>query len=61
MSTLFVLGSGSGGNCFAVESEGIAVLVDAGFSAREIERRASAGWLAASARQCSPRQVPGPL
>ena len=35
MTTLYVLGSGSGGNCFAVESEGIAVLVDAGFSARD--------------------------
>jgi phosphoribosyl 1,2-cyclic phosphodiesterase len=41
MTTLFVLGSGSGGNCFAVESEGFALLVDAGFSAREIDRRAS--------------------
>jgi len=39
---LFVLGSGSRGNCFAVESEGVALLLDAGFSAREIERRAEA-------------------
>jgi phosphoribosyl 1,2-cyclic phosphodiesterase len=46
MTTLFVLGSGSGGNCFAVESEGFALLVDAGFSAREIERRASGVGLA---------------
>jgi phosphoribosyl 1,2-cyclic phosphodiesterase len=46
MTTLFVLGSGSGGNCFAVESEGIALLVDAGFSAREVERRASTVGLA---------------
>jgi len=46
MTTLYVLGSGSGGNCFAVESEGIAVLVDAGFSAREVERRASTVELA---------------
>ena len=42
--TLYVLGSGSRGNCCAVESEGAALLIDAGFSAREIERRAvSAG------------------
>jgi phosphoribosyl 1,2-cyclic phosphodiesterase len=46
MSTLFVLGSGSGGNCFAVESEGVALLVDAGFSAREIERRGASVGLA---------------
>lgn len=41
MITLYVLGSGSRGNCCAVESEGVALLIDAGFSAREIERRAS--------------------
>ena len=46
MTTLYVLGSGSRGNCVAVESEGVAVLVDAGFSAREIERRAEAAGLA---------------
>ena len=46
MTTLFVLGSGSSGNCFAVESEGIAMLVDAGFSAKEIERRAERVGLA---------------
>jgi phosphoribosyl 1,2-cyclic phosphodiesterase len=40
--TLYVLGSGSRGNCCAVESEGVALLIDAGFSAREIERRAGA-------------------
>jgi phosphoribosyl 1,2-cyclic phosphodiesterase len=45
VTTLFVLGSGSRGNCFAVESEGTAVLVDAGFSAKEIERRAAAAGL----------------
>jgi phosphoribosyl 1,2-cyclic phosphodiesterase len=38
--TLYVLGSGSRGNCCAVESEGVALLIDAGFSAREVERRA---------------------
>jgi phosphoribosyl 1,2-cyclic phosphodiesterase len=40
--TLYVLGSGSRGNCCAVEADGVAVLIDAGFSAREVERRASA-------------------
>lgn len=42
MITLYVLGSGSRGNCCAVETEGVALLIDAGFSAREVERRASA-------------------
>jgi len=46
MTTLHVLGSGSQGNCFAVASDGAAVLIDAGFSAREIERRADAAGLA---------------
>jgi len=46
MTTLFVLGSGSRGNCCAVESEGAVLLVDAGFSAREIERRAGLAGLA---------------
>jgi phosphoribosyl 1,2-cyclic phosphodiesterase len=36
-----MLGSGSRGNCCAVESDGVALLIDAGFSAREIERRAT--------------------
>ncbi len=45
MTTLHVLGSGSRGNCFAVESDGAALLVDAGFSAREIERRAETAGL----------------
>lgn len=40
MTSLWVLGSGSGGNCCAVEADGAAVLIDAGFSAREVERRA---------------------
>src|ERR1700732_4863843 len=40
MITLYMLGSGSGGNCCAVEYDGVALLIDAGFSAREIERRA---------------------
>jgi phosphoribosyl 1,2-cyclic phosphodiesterase len=42
MITLYMLGSGSRGNCCVVESEGSALLIDAGFSAREIERRAEA-------------------
>lgn len=42
MTRLFVLGSGSRGNCFAVETDGAVLLIDAGFSAREIERRATA-------------------
>ena len=42
MITLYVLGSGSRGNCIALESDGAALLIDAGFSAREIERRAQA-------------------
>ena len=45
MITLYVLGSGSRGNCFAVESDGFALLIDAGFSAREIERRSAAAGL----------------
>jgi phosphoribosyl 1,2-cyclic phosphodiesterase len=36
---LVVLGSGSGGNAVVVESGGARVLVDAGFSCRELERR----------------------
>jgi phosphoribosyl 1,2-cyclic phosphodiesterase len=39
--TLYVLGSGSRGNCCAVETEGVALLIDAGFSVREVERRAA--------------------
>src|SRR6185503_17434229 len=40
MITLTVLGSGSRGNAFAFADEGAVLLVDAGFSARELERRA---------------------
>jgi phosphoribosyl 1,2-cyclic phosphodiesterase len=43
--TLYVLGSGSRGNCCAVEADGLALLIDAGFSAREIERRAATAGL----------------
>lgn len=42
MITLYVLGSGSRGNCCAVEADGVALLIDAGFSAKEVERRANA-------------------
>ncbi len=34
-----VLGSGSGGNAVVVESDGERILIDAGFSCRELERR----------------------
>lgn len=42
MITLYMLGSGSRGNCCAVECGDMALLIDAGFSAREVERRAGA-------------------
>jgi phosphoribosyl 1,2-cyclic phosphodiesterase len=48
VTTLYVLGSGSRGNCCAIESEGVALLIDAGFSAREVERRAEQAGLALS-------------
>lgn len=41
MTSLSVLGSGSAGNAFALEAEGVVLLIDAGFSAREIDRRAA--------------------
>jgi phosphoribosyl 1,2-cyclic phosphodiesterase len=40
MTTLYVLGSGSRGNAFALAHQGEVLLIDAGFSAREIRRRA---------------------
>jgi len=40
VTSLWVLGSGSAGNCCAVEADGASVLIDAGFSAKEVERRA---------------------
>jgi phosphoribosyl 1,2-cyclic phosphodiesterase len=46
MTALYVLGSGSRGNCCAVEYDGTVVLIDAGFSHREIERRAESTGLA---------------
>lgn len=45
MTTLFVLGSGSRGNCLALHADGVTLLIDAGFSAREVERRAAIGGL----------------
>jgi phosphoribosyl 1,2-cyclic phosphodiesterase len=46
VTALYVLGSGSRGNCCAVEHEGTAILIDAGFSPKEIERRAETAGLA---------------
>jgi phosphoribosyl 1,2-cyclic phosphodiesterase len=46
MTRLFALGSGSRGNCFALACDGAVLLIDAGFSAREIARRSRAGGLA---------------
>ncbi len=40
MTTIFVLGSGSAGNALAVASGDEVLLIDAGFSAREVHRRA---------------------
>ena len=40
MTVLHVLGSGSRGNCFLLEADGRVLLLDAGFSARELTRRA---------------------
>lgn len=42
MSTLTVLGSGSKGNAIALAADGAVLLIDAGFSARELARRAEA-------------------
>ncbi|HET7603758.1 MAG TPA: MBL fold metallo-hydrolase [Gemmatimonadales bacterium] len=40
MTTLHLLGSGSRGNCFLLEANGKVLLLDAGFSCRELTRRA---------------------
>jgi phosphoribosyl 1,2-cyclic phosphodiesterase len=42
VTRLVILGSGSGGNALAIEHAGDTLLVDVGFSAREIRRRAAA-------------------
>lgn len=39
MTTLHVLGSGSKGNAFALRAEGATLLLEAGFSGRELDRR----------------------
>jgi phosphoribosyl 1,2-cyclic phosphodiesterase len=41
MTTFYVLGSGSGGNAFALAAGSEVLLIDAGFSAREIAKRAA--------------------
>ncbi len=41
MTTVYVLGSGSGGNAFALAAGNEVLLIDAGFSAREIGKRAA--------------------
>lgn len=46
MTELLVLGSGSRGNCIALRSSDGVLLIDAGFSAREVERRAAVAGLA---------------
>ena len=46
MTRLHVLGSGSAGNAFAVEQDDRLLLLDAGFSAREVERRLDTAGLA---------------
>ena len=45
MITLSVLGSGSRGNAVAVGAEGRVLLVDAGFSSKELQRRAVAAGI----------------
>lgn len=42
MTRLVILGSGSRGNALAIEHDGDTLLVDVGFSAREVRRRAAA-------------------
>lgn len=45
MTSLHVLGSGSSGNALAIRSQDEVLLIDAGFSAREMERRAALAGL----------------
>ncbi len=45
MTTLYVFGSGSAGNALAVATEDDCLLIDAGFSAREMQRRAALAGL----------------
>ncbi|MGQ0560662.1 MAG: MBL fold metallo-hydrolase, partial [Gemmatimonadota bacterium] len=44
-----VLGSGSEGNATVVESNGVAVLIDAGFSGRDLEQRLERAGISAEA------------
>lgn len=45
MATLTILGSGSKGNAFVVEVDGALLLLDAGFSLKELERRMAVAGL----------------
>ena len=45
VTQLHVLGSGSKGNAFVLVHDGAALLVEAGFSVRELERRMEAGGI----------------
>ena len=49
MTVLHVLGSGSRGNCFLLEADGKVLLLDAGFSCRELTRRAEQAGVSLSA------------
>lgn len=49
MTSLVILGSGSQGNAFALVHEGAILMLDAGFSLREIDRRLGAAGLDAAA------------
>lgn len=48
-AALVVLGSGSKGNAFALVHEGQVLLIDAGFSCREVERRLESAGIAPAA------------
>jgi glyoxylase-like metal-dependent hydrolase (beta-lactamase superfamily II) len=45
VTSLVILGSGSQGNAFALVHEGAILMLDAGFSLREIDRRLGAAGL----------------
>ena len=49
-----ILGSGSAGNSLVVESGGRRILIDAGFSCREIERRCERRGIDAASLQDTP-------
>ena len=50
MTLLRVLGSGSSGNCIALEDDGAVLLLDAGFSAKDMKRPGVQG----SRKRCLP-------